>query len=207
MLPAPTTNLLRRSGVPLEPSHNNHPAGIEITEPDHITITPLGRIFDRLFDTKAVVATCVELVPLAAVGAVIVPDTLRLPLDTLPDTESEVSSPTVVMLGCEGVVSVPDTLPDTDSDVSVPTLVMLGCAAVASVPDIAPATVKDVSVPTLVILGCAAVVKVPDMAPDTAKDVSVPTLVMLGCAAVTSVPDTVPATTRLLKVPNDVILG
>jgi hypothetical protein len=52
------------------PLHNSQPAGIDATDPDHITITPLGSMFDRLFDTKAVVATCVLLVPLAAVGAV-----------------------------------------------------------------------------------------------------------------------------------------
>ena len=94
VLPAPRTNLSRRSGVPLDPLHNNHPAGMDATDPDHITITPLGKKLDRLLLTKAVVATCVLLTPLAAVGAVAAPDSVVDPL-----TESDVSVPTLVMLG------------------------------------------------------------------------------------------------------------
>ena len=51
--------------MPLEPLHNNHPLGIEATEPDHNKITPAGIISL----TKAVVAIWVVFVPAVAVGA------------------------------------------------------------------------------------------------------------------------------------------
>ena len=76
------------------PLHNSQPAGIETTDPDHITITPLGSMFDRLFDTKAVVATCVLLTPLAAVGAVTTPERVEEPL-----TDKPVKVPRLVILG------------------------------------------------------------------------------------------------------------
>jgi hypothetical protein len=60
---------VRRSGVPLEPSHNAHPDGIVATDPDHNKITPDG----IAACTNAVVATCVVFVPYDAVGAVGVP--------------------------------------------------------------------------------------------------------------------------------------
>ena len=41
-MPAPTTNLSLKSGVPLAPLHNNHPLGIAAAEPDHIIIPPAG---------------------------------------------------------------------------------------------------------------------------------------------------------------------
>lgn len=40
---APLMNLLRRSGVPLFPSHNNHPDGMALRRPPHIRIIPAGR--------------------------------------------------------------------------------------------------------------------------------------------------------------------
>lgn len=116
----------------MPPSHKNHPVGMLATDPDHITMTPLGNVLFRLLATKAVVATCVLLVPLAAVGAVTTPDKVEVPvIDKFP----------------------PDTFPDTDSDVSVPTDVTLGCAAVAKVPVIVPETARDVRVPTEVMDG------------------------------------------------------
>ena len=36
--PEPNTNLFLKSGVPSEPSHKAHPAGILSTEPDHIDL-------------------------------------------------------------------------------------------------------------------------------------------------------------------------
>jgi hypothetical protein len=85
VVPAPTTNLSRKSGVLLAPLHNNHPVGILATEPDHMTMTPVGTKFSKLFATKAVVATCVLLVPLAAVGAVATPLSVDVPpIDKLP---------------------------------------------------------------------------------------------------------------------------
>lgn len=208
MLPAPTTNLSRRSGVPLDPLQRNQPNGTEPTDPDHITMIPLGSAaLLTLFDTKAVVATCVLLVPLAAVGAVTTPDSTEVPL-----TESDDSVPRLVILGCAAVVSVPEIPPDTVRAVSVPTEVMLGCAAVVIDPlrlvaATFPATVKAVRVPRLVMLGCAAVDNTPLMPPETVSDESVPTEVMLGWAAVLRVPCMAPLTESELNVPTLVILG
>jgi hypothetical protein len=67
---APIINLLRKSGVPLDPLHKYHPVGIEAMVPDHIPINPEGTEF---VSTKAVVAICVVFVPAEAVGAVGVP--------------------------------------------------------------------------------------------------------------------------------------
>jgi hypothetical protein len=94
-------------------------------DPDHITITPLGSEFDRLLDTKAVVAICVLLVPLAAVGAVATPDKVEVPL-----TDNDDSVPREVTLGCAGVLSVPLIFPVTERDASVPNDVILGCDGV-----------------------------------------------------------------------------
>ena len=76
----------------------------------------------------------------------------------------------------------PEILPVTAKLVKVPTLVILVCAAVLSVPaipvaltlppEILPVTAKLVKVPTLVMLGCAAVVTVPAV---VAAPVSAPT--------------------------------
>ena len=41
---APKTNLFRKSGVPLVPSHNCQPDGRYCIWPDHITIAPTGTI-------------------------------------------------------------------------------------------------------------------------------------------------------------------
>lgn len=85
VLPAPTMNLSRRSGVPLVPLHSNQPEGMEAIDPDHMTITPLGRMFNKLFCTNEVVATWVLLVPFAAVGAVATPVNVEVPvIDRLP---------------------------------------------------------------------------------------------------------------------------
>jgi hypothetical protein len=189
------TNLSRKSGVLLVPLHNSQPEGMLATDPDHITITPLGMLLVTMFDTKAVVATWVLLVPFAGVGAVTVPDKAVVPLidkfppETLPDTDNAESVPKDVMLGCAAVARVPVIAPLTASEDSVPTDVILGCAAVARVPVIAPLTDNEDSVPIDVILGCAAVAKVPVIAPLTASEDSVPTDVILGCAAVARVPD------------------
>ena len=136
---------------------------MDATDPDHITITPLGRMLERLLSTKAVVATWVLLVPLLAVGAVTKPESAAVPL-----TANDVSVPKLVMLGCAAVDRVPVTLvpdrfpplilPVTAGEPKVPTEVMLVCAAVVKVPDIAPAvtvpeTVSDDSVPSEVTLG------------------------------------------------------
>lgn len=42
MLPAPTTNLSRKSGVLLLPSQITQPEGMAPVAPDHIAITPEG---------------------------------------------------------------------------------------------------------------------------------------------------------------------
>ena len=39
---APMINLFLKSGVPLDPLHNDHPVGIVAIEPDHIIIPPRG---------------------------------------------------------------------------------------------------------------------------------------------------------------------
>ena len=213
----------------LVPSHRNHPAGIEATDPDHITITPVGRIFDRLLLTKAVVATWVLLTPLLAVGAVTTPAK-----DDVPLTLSAAKVPKEVMLGCAAVAKVPVIDPDTDKLDRVPTLVMLGCAAVARMPVIEPDTERADSVPTLVMLGCAAVATVPMRLPPgvptvvavtvpankvlvTVRLAKVPISVMLGCALALRVPLRIPAVTvpavtvpeqfSAVKVPTAVILG
>lgn len=80
--------------MPFEPSHKNQPAGIDAKDPDHSTMTPLGTTAGRLFCTKAVVATWVLLVPLAAVGAVTVPNRVDVPL-----TDNDVNVPRLVILG------------------------------------------------------------------------------------------------------------
>ena len=145
------------------PSHRNHPAGIDATDPDHITMTPLGITVTKLFCTKAVVATCVLLVPLAAVGAVTVPDKVEVPL-----TDRLVKVPTEVILGCAAVLMVPARL--------LPTMVV----PLRLPPVILPDTANDVRMPNDVTLGCAAVANVPVIAPDTDSAVNVPTEVMLG---------------------------
>ena len=43
-LPAATTNLSCKFGVPLDPLHNAHPPGTDPTEPDHRIIPPIGVI-------------------------------------------------------------------------------------------------------------------------------------------------------------------
>ena len=209
MLPAPITNLSRRSGVLLVPSHRNHPEGMLATEPDQSSMAPLGTVLalDTIFCTNCVVATCVLLVPLPAVGAVTVPESVEVPL-----TDRLVKVPTAVILGCVAVLMVPAMvvpamvvpdklppviLPDTANDVNVPSDVTLGCAAVAKVPVIAPDTDSAVNVPTEVMLGCAAVVTVPakevaDSAPATVRPVRVPSDVMLGCVGVATVPIRLP---------------
>ena len=40
-LPAPTTNLSLKSGVPFAPLHNTHPVGIAFAAPDHMTYKTL----------------------------------------------------------------------------------------------------------------------------------------------------------------------
>ena len=73
VVPAPTTNLSRKSGVPLEPLHKDHPVGIDAIEPDQRVITPAGTAYRIEALTNAVVANCVVLVPVDAVGAAGVP--------------------------------------------------------------------------------------------------------------------------------------
>ena len=43
VVPAPTTNLSRKSGVPAVPSHSVQPVGLETIEPDHKVIRPTGK--------------------------------------------------------------------------------------------------------------------------------------------------------------------
>ena len=45
---APIINLLRKSGVPLEPLHNNHPLGIVAIVPDHIIIIPATNVLPHV---------------------------------------------------------------------------------------------------------------------------------------------------------------
>ena len=93
------------------------------------------------------------------------------------------------------------TVPLTPSDVSVPTLVILGCAAVVTVPAVV-AEVADPAVATFKFATCVVDVTVNGAVPVatfdisvlavteplTPNDVSVPTEVMFGCAAVVTVP-------------------
>ena len=65
VLPAPTINLSRKSGVLFAPSHKNQPLGMDAILPYHMVITPVG----MMSRTNAVVAICVVSVPTAAVGA------------------------------------------------------------------------------------------------------------------------------------------
>ena len=223
-------NLLRRSGVPLEPLHSNHPVGIEATDPDHITITPLGKALVRLLDTKAVVATCVLLTPLAAVGAVATPVSVDVPLiDKLPPETLPVavSAPAVVIVPVAEITPEvnrlppvtlpvaeinpvvrklpPCTLPVTDNDPKVPTVVMPGWLGVLSVPvSVTDVTCVAVMVPTVNTLL-------------TVRSANDPISVMLGWLAVCSVPlmmlavivplVIVPEQSSVVTVPRDVILG
>ena len=140
------------------PLHSNHPAGMDAVDPDHITMIPLGMTVVRLFCTKAVVAICVLLVPLAAVGAVATPPNAEVPL-----TAKDAKVPKLVTLGWEAVVKVPEMPPETARLSRVPTEVTLGCAAVINVPviepvnkdpaDSNPVTAKVLCVPISVIKG------------------------------------------------------
>ena len=179
------------------PSHNNQPDGMDATDPDHMTITPEGTRFKRLFCTKAVVAICVLLVPLAAVGAVATPVKTELPLiERFPPVilPAEDTTPAISKLPPEILpVAViepavrklpPVTLPVADATVTFKALA-------TTMPDadnvVALTSVADV-IPVVTILP-------PVTFPETERPVNVPKEVTPGCAAVLRVPAKVVAVT------------
>jgi hypothetical protein len=83
---AAITNLFRKSGVPLFPSHRYHPAGMLAIDPDHITITPVG-IMSR---TNAVVAILVE--SSLAAGVLDVGEPVSAALETSENVSVELST-------------------------------------------------------------------------------------------------------------------
>ena len=159
---------------------------------------------------------------------------LTFPASTLPVTLTELSVPTLVMLGCAAVLSVPATVVNVPLvPLRLPPVILpvaLTVPAVATLPPVmvpvaltvpAVSTLPPVMVP--VALTVPAVAKLPPVTvPVTLKLDNVPTDVMLGCAAVLSVPATVvnapsvaltlplstlPVTLTLVSVPTDVMLG
>ena len=85
--PAPTTNCPRKSGVPLLPLHNCHPAGILAAVLFHITIIPVGKtactnavVATAVVESLAVFVVATEVIKLADVNVLLTPVTP----DTLP---------------------------------------------------------------------------------------------------------------------------
>jgi hypothetical protein len=176
----------------------------------------------RLPDTVPAVEVMFPVAVMAAAPTLLVarlllmmlPDALILAPEMLPLTERLLSVPTLVMLGCAAVV----TVPAVTAEVAVPadpavvakaalatvpvTLAPVNelnaapepkCVPVTLAPVILPLTLSAVRMPTLVILGCALVVTVPAVAAVPADPVMLPVMVL-----VTVNPD---------NVPTDVILG
>jgi hypothetical protein len=167
-----------------------------------VTVPDPPRAIDVPFTVKLALANlaCAK-VPLemfdALIAVTLAADPLRVPMK-LPDVVFPVTVrldnvPTLVMLGCAAVVTVPAVVAVVADPVMLPVMVLV--------------TVNPVNVPTDVILGCAAVVTVPAvtavvaepadpadpvmlpvMVLVTVNPVNVPTDVMLGCAAVVTVP-------------------
>ena len=126
-----------------------------------------------------------------------------LPPATLAVTAKLPRVPTLVMLVCAAVVSVPTMLvplklppvilPVTFKLVNVPTLVILPCAAVVTV----PAVVADVADGTVPVTLAPVILDSPDpmplmlapvILPVELNEVNIPTEVILPCAAVVTVP-------------------
>jgi len=139
-----------------------------------------------------------------------------LPSSCMLSTLAMVRLPTLVMLGCAAVVTVPavpavatfrlatcvvdvttnGAVPDAKVEVScplvvkevnVPTEVMFGCAAVVTVPDRATLRLFTLVV-EVITKGAVPVARVEVSCPLVVSEVSVPRLVMFGCAAVVTVP-------------------
>lgn len=181
------------------PSQSSHPAGMLATDPDHIKITPLGTRFNRLFATNAVVAICVLLVPLAAVGAVAMPVNVLAPLiDKLPpvmlpaaDTAPEVFRllpVTVPVADIKPLASklAPCTLPLADISVAFMFAVETLLVAFKLPVDTFAEIIDPVALISPIVLRLPACTF-----PVTDSAVRLPRLVINGCAAVNTVPDRV----------------
>jgi hypothetical protein len=135
---------------------------------------------------------------------------ITFPAVILPVTDKLDNVPTLVMLGCAAVVtvpavvaeatvpeifdalipnncrplptkSVPIMVPDTVSEVNVPNDLMLGCVVVVIVPAMVLALKLDALIAPVVVIAPVDV-SAPTLAvPDTDKELSVPTLVRLLC--------------------------
>ena len=112
----------------------------------------------------------------------------------VPDTVSPVSVPTLVMLGCAAVVTVPAVV----AVPAVATFRLATCVVDDTMNGAVPVAILDLK---MVALACAL----------TSREDSVPTLVMLGCAAVVTVPAVVAvpaaATFRLATCVVDVTIN
>lgn len=126
VLPAPTMNLSRKSGVLFVPSHKSQPVGMEAILPYHMVITPVG----MMSRTKAVVAICVLSVLAAAVGAVGVPVRAGEADRTTEPVPVEVVTPVPPL----ATGKVPDTSADKDTDPHVGAPEELPCSTWVDVP-------------------------------------------------------------------------
>lgn len=169
------------------PLHSNQPVGMEATEPDHITITPEGTRFSRLFWTNAVVAICVLLVPLAAVGATATPLKVDVP---------EIERLLPLMLA-PLILPVADTVPFV---ITLPA-VRFPVAEIKPVDNkLPPCRLPPARLPTLTLPDAVIVVMIASL------DLTVPVALM--SPEVRKLPPcTLPVTERLVSVPTDVIAG
>ena len=128
-----------------------------------------------------------------------------LPAATFPVTLKLDNVPTLVILGCAAVVTVPavvadDTVPDTLAPATALAVVANDTAPVTLAPAIALNPLPlPVNTPVLAVMLAAVIV------PLTPNDVSVPTLVILGCADVVTVPAVVALVAAPDRAPTNVV--